>query len=104
MKFEKIVENYLSVSNAADELADFMAVFSDRTRLKILCVLSMDDLCVNDISFILKTNQSTVSHQLRILKDCYLVNCYKMGKKTFYYIRNKKIENLLYHAVLASEE
>ncbi len=104
MKMEKIVENFLAVTDAADDLADFFTVFSDRTRLKILCLLTMDDLCVNDLSFILRTNQSTVSHQLRTLKDSGIVNCYKHGKNTCYYIRNKNIENMLYQAAVASEQ
>lgn len=104
MKIEKILENYIAVEKETDNLADFFSAFSDKTRLKIICLLSMDDMCVNDISFVTGLNQSAVSHQLRTLKDGGAINCYKDGKKTYYYLKNKHIENLLYQAVVASEE
>lgn len=104
MKMEKILENYISVASEAEELADFLTAFSDKTRLKIICLLCMDDMCVNDICFVTAMNQSSVSHQLKILRELEIINCYKDGKKTRYYIRNKNVESLLYQAVVASED
>ncbi len=104
MKMENIINNYLSVEKDMGNLADFFSAFSDKTRLRIVSLLTLDDLCVNDICFVLGVNQSTVSHQLRYLKDCGIANCYRCGKKTYYYLRNKNIEKLLYSAVVANEE
>lgn len=104
MKIEKIIDNYSAVENEAVGLADFFATFADKTRLKIICLLSIDALCVNDIVFVTGLNQSAISHQLRALKNAGIAGCYKEGKKTFYYLRNKHIEQLLYQAVVAEEE
>ncbi len=51
------------------ELADLFRVFGDTTRIKILCALSVSDLCVADIAALLSMNQSAISHQLRVLKQ-----------------------------------
>lgn len=104
MTLEDILANYLPLEAASDELSDFFALFADRTRMRILSLLSVGELCVNDISFVLGLNQSTVSHQLRNLKDKNLVGSRKDGKRTFYYISNGKLEDFFMQAVLATEE
>ena len=66
------------------ELAELYKIFSDNTRLKIICALGKDELCVCDICELLSLNQSTVSHQLRILKSSKLVKYRRQGKQIFY--------------------
>ena len=51
------------------DLADLFRIFGDTTRIRILYSLFDGELCVGDISTILGMSQSSVSHQLRILKD-----------------------------------
>ena len=47
--------NYLPNENSINKLANFFQNFSDGTRLKIISCLAMCDMCVNDLSTILKT-------------------------------------------------
>ena len=49
-------------------LADTFKVLGDATRVRILDVLSRDELCVGDIADILGLSESAVSHQLRLLR------------------------------------
>ena len=95
---------YLPPKEAVDGLADFFGTFADRTRMLILTLLSVGNFCVNDVAYLLDLNQSTVSHQLRKLKQRGLIDCTKEGKKTVYYLKNTKIGDLFLQAVLASEE
>ncbi|MBN1223765.1 MAG: transcriptional regulator, partial [Candidatus Aminicenantes bacterium] len=46
---------------------------SDPTRLRILMLLLEGELCVCELVFVLKMEQSRISHQLRILRDADLV-------------------------------
>lgn len=66
---------------------------SDPTRLRILMLLLQQDLCVCELLFILKMEQSRISHQLRILRDAELVEDIREGKWIIYRIpkseRNK---------------
>ncbi len=65
-------------------LADFFKVFGDRTRIKIICALFNGDMCVGSIAELLNMTQSSISHQLRILKASRLVKVRKQGKYAFY--------------------
>jgi len=66
------------------ELADLFRVFGDSTRIKILCALSVSDLCVADIAALLSMNQSAISHQLRVLKQTRLVRVTREGRSSIY--------------------
>jgi DNA-binding transcriptional ArsR family regulator len=57
---------------------------SDPTRLRILNLLTQGERSVNEIAETLSLLQSTVSHQLRFLKNLRLVKFRREGT-TFYY-------------------
>ena len=62
------------------DLSELFRVFGDSTRIKILYALFESELCVNDIAQLLGMTQSSVSHQLRILKSAKLVKFKRDGK------------------------
>ena len=53
-------------------------------RLKILCVLSDGELCVQDIVEAVGTSQSNVSQHLAILRDKGILNSRKEANRVFY--------------------
>lgn len=57
---------------------------SDPTRIRILNLLFEKEYAVNEIAKTLGLRQSTVSHQLRFLKNLRLVK-YRREKTTLYY-------------------
>lgn len=65
-------------------LADFFKVFGDSTRIKIICALFNGEMCVGSIAELFNLTQSSISHQLRILKASRLVKVRKEGKYAFY--------------------
>jgi ArsR family transcriptional regulator len=62
---------------------------SDPIRLRILVLLLEKELCVCELVFILKMEQSRISHQLRILRDADLVEDTRDGKWTNYGVPDK---------------
>ncbi len=66
------------------DMAELFKVFADSTRMKIIYALMENELCVCDIANIVKTTQSAISHQLRILKQSKLVKFRKVGKVVYY--------------------
>lgn len=80
-------------------LADYFQNFSDFTRLKIISCLSICDMCVGDISTLLGVNQTTVSHQLKILKDQGLVNYRRDGKVLLYSLTERSVNDVMMYAV-----
>lgn len=64
-------------------LAELFKIFGDPTRIRILYVMLDTERCVNDIAGLLQMSQSSVSHQLRILKTSKLVKSRREGKSIF---------------------
>lgn len=73
------------------ELADFFKVFSDSTRIRIMCALFEQELSVCCIAEVLGMEQSTISHQLRILRRENLVKVRKDGKQSYYSLADQHI-------------
>ena len=77
------------------DLADLFRIFGDTTRIRILYSLFDDELCVGDISNVLGMSKSSVSHQLRILKDSKLVKFRREGKSIFYSLDDEHVRSIL---------
>ncbi len=80
-------------------LVRFFSVFADATRLRILSALAISEMCVTDISRVLGINQTTVSHQLRFLKDAGIVRCERHGKIIFYMPSGETVNEILLKGV-----
>ena len=75
-----------------NDLSEFFKIFGNPTRLKIISLLSIEDLCVCDICEALDLNQTTVSNQLRILRANNIVKYQKEGKMARYSLTDLHIE------------
>lgn len=93
-KEEILIQNYMPDKNTIKNLSTFFYAFSDSTRLKIIILLLIKPACVSDVTRILNINQTTVSHQLQVLKSINIVEADRNGKNIIYYIKNKNIENV----------
>ena len=85
-------------------LVDFYKLFSDVTRLKILYLLSMSEMCVCDISAALDMNQSTFSHQLKTLRNSRLIRYRREGKVVYYSLDDEHIGQVLLQGMLHVSE
>ena len=85
-------------------LVDFYQLFSDVTRLKILYLLSMSEMCVCDISAALDMNQSTISHQLKTLRNSRLIRYRREGKVVYYSLDDDHIGQVLLQGMLHLSE
>jgi DNA-binding transcriptional ArsR family regulator len=68
---------------------------SDTTRLKILMLLNIREMCVCEIMVALDLTQPTASHHLGILEAVGLVKDRREGKWVFYSLKDKRIVNLM---------
>lgn len=96
---ESEIYEYLPEDKKLNDMACFFQNFSDVTRLKIISALSINDLCVNDLSAILNINQTTISHQLKYLKNQNIVCFKRNGKIKTYSLHNKFINELMDYAI-----
>lgn len=76
------------------EVAELFKVFGDSTRARIICALSISELCVCDLSCLLNMSQSAISHQLRILKQARIVKNRRSGKSIYYSLDDEHIQRL----------
>lgn len=91
---QKII-NAMPKEEVLFELAELYKVFSDSTRVKIMYVLDLSELCVCDIAKILNMSPSAISHQLRVLKQSELVKYRKSGKEVYYSLKDEHVKQLL---------
>lgn len=72
---------------------------SDPTRIRILNLLCTGEHSVNDIAETLNLSQSSVSHQLRFLKNLRLVKFRRAGTTLYYSEDDDHVMNLLKLAI-----
>src|SRR5574344_937099 len=77
------------------EMADVFKLFSDSTRLSIICAILNNELCVCDLCELLNLTQSNVSHQLQLLRAAKLVKFRKDGKQVYYSLQDEHVEEII---------
>lgn len=75
-------------------LTEFFRVFGDETRLRILHLLSLEELCVQEIAARTDMQQSAISHQLRVLKQARLVRYRRDGKTVLYALSDAHVQQV----------
>lgn len=88
------INSPIPVPETLEDMADLFKVFGDSTRIKILYVLFEKETCVQDIAKELFMTQSSISHQLRILKQANLVKNRRDGKTIYYSLADRHIQTI----------
>jgi ArsR family transcriptional regulator len=93
-KLQKIAEQIADIEKA-DKQSRLFKALADETRLRILKLLEVREMCVCEVMVALGLTQPTASHHLGILENVRLVKGRKEGKWVFYSIADQKlIENM----------
>lgn len=92
---QEMVAEYMPTDSVLIKIADFFSSFSDPTRIKILTALCISEMCVNDLAIVLNMNQTTISHQLKLLKDSGVVCSTRFGKIMYYKLCDESVNNIL---------
>jgi len=79
----------------AERLADAMFALSTPSRVLILGCLLEGPRSVGDLTSMLGMEQSSVSHQLRILRDHALVRAERVGRQRVYALHDEHVIALL---------
>ena len=77
------------------DLADLFKVFGDSTRLRIMELISDSEHSVMEIAEALKMEQSTISHQLRVLRQNKLVRVRREGKQMYYTLDDDHVKKII---------
>jgi DNA-binding transcriptional ArsR family regulator len=79
----------------AAALAATFAVLGDPTRVRLLDALAQRELCVCELSELVSSTESAVSHQLRLLRSLRLVRSRRAGRMVYYALDDDHIRALL---------
>lgn len=82
-----------------ERLSEFFKMFGDATRIKILYVLSKDEMCVCDLASTLGMTSPAISHQLRLLKGTRLITSQRRGKSVYYRLCDQHIQGILQQGI-----
>ena len=101
------VRRNLMPEETAQRIAALFTVLSDPTRLQVLYTLlhaPSGELCVCDLASGLGRDDTTISHQLRVLRNQHIVATRKAGRVVYYRLIDEHIRVLLKVGMMHSSE
>jgi DNA-binding transcriptional ArsR family regulator len=78
-----------------ERMASIFKALSDPSRLKIVLSLLERKLCVCDIAAVCSLSDSSVSHQLRLLRNLKIVKNRRQGKIVYYSLDDDHVVRLI---------
>lgn len=79
------VKQKMPSSQDMEDLSDFFRVMGSSTRIGILYALMIrEEMCVGDLALTLDMTQSTISNQLKLLRQARLIKSRREGKMIYY--------------------
>ncbi len=75
-------------------LADIFKALSEPTRLEIIYCLNHKPMYVEEIAEAVGKSQSSISHQLRFLRNLRLVKYEKEGRRSIYQLDDEHVKEL----------
>lgn len=92
---EEEIRSYLPTEDDAVDAAGIFSCLSDTTRVRLLSMLAVSDMCVCEMADLLGMSQPAVSHHLRILRQCESISFRKQGQRTVYYLNDNETGNMI---------
>mgnify|MGYP000886639529 CR=1 FL=1 len=77
-----------------DHVAKKLKVISDPKRLRIIDILSCDELCACELLEKFDISQPTLSHDMRKLEEASLVTSRREGKNTYYSLSKASLDEI----------
>lgn len=93
--FKNVLKDYMPSQKVLGGIVNFFNIFSDITRIKMIIALAVSEMCVSELVDSLQLHQSTISHQLKLLRDANIVAYKRSGKQLYYYICNQYVEDIM---------
>jgi len=83
------------MADSFEDLAEVYKALADKTRLHMLALLAIDELCVCELVAILDMSQPSISQHLRKLRQAGLVKERKTAQWVFYSLNGAKFSLLM---------
>lgn len=87
--------NLIEQQEHIDQAAKALKSIAHPLRLKILCVLGPEEVCVQDIVEAVGTSQSNISQHLAILRDKEVLKTRKDANRVYYRVGDERVLQLI---------
>ncbi|MBE2182027.1 MAG: winged helix-turn-helix transcriptional regulator [Anaerolineae bacterium] len=96
----ELLQKQLIDSQTAMSLAEIFKALSDPTRLRLISLLTENEVCVHTLELVMGMTQSAVSHQLRYLRQLGIVRYRKEGRHVYYALDDEHVRMLFEQGLL----
>jgi DNA-binding transcriptional ArsR family regulator len=90
-----IISDFAGKQEHIETAARALKAISHPLRLKILCVVGGEEVCVQDIVEAVGTSQSNISQHLAILRDKGVLNTRKDANRVYYRVADQRTLQLV---------
>lgn len=90
------VKGFVNNQEVLNMLSSLFKVLGDPTRLKIIYALSLSEMNVSEMVDLLEMTQSSISHQLQLLRREKLIKFKKEGRKVYYSLDDDHVLGLFH--------
>ena len=97
-------QNLMPCEQDLSSLAEFFRLMGADTRLKILFALDSRELCAGELAESLGMAPSTVSNQLKALKQARLITARREGKMLYYRLADCHPREIIHLAMMHVQE
>lgn len=93
---EQIKRRFKKNEAVCQKVVGIFALISNKTRFRILCLLTEGDFCVGDIVDTIQiSNFSNISQQLRLLNMAGIVERRREGKRIIYHLQDERVREII---------
>jgi len=96
-------ENTCCSDEMIQSFAERLKVCGHPVRLKLLCLIDKQNVCVTELKSTLEKSQPVVSQHLAVLKEKGIVSCEVEGNKRIYSIIDPFVRNILRNSALSNK-
>ncbi len=87
-----------------ERTASIFRALGDVNRLRLLSLLANREMCVSELTLVLRDNLPAISQRLKLLRAERLVSTRRQGKHVFYRLADQHIAELIANGLAHGEE
>jgi ArsR family transcriptional regulator len=95
MKNNACCDNNSPKFKKIEDSTRLLKAITDANRIKILCILSKEKICVCDLAKRLDLAQNLVSHHLKVMQEVGLLEKQREGSQIYYFIIDSQKKRII---------
>ena len=92
---DNIELNLKQIENKVEKATNFLKLFSNKTRILVLCNLVNGRKTVNELVLLIDVKQSALSQHLAKMRVDQILSTQRAGKYIYYKIQDSSVKNII---------